>query len=343
MSAERSFRWRLLVGSTIWTVGALLIASAFLVVFLGAHPRTHAVILGWFITVPAVLVAVIGLASMMAGVQQIRRGLSAVDELRSRLAEVRRGDAPQLPGRYPSEVQPLVDDLNALLADRAHRVVKAVEAARDLAHGLKTPLAILSRDAERAAASGDQTLADSVMDQVDRMRRQIDYHLAGARAAAAAHTPGVTCELAVTVQRLMRALQRLHADRSLRLEQTVAPVHLVRCAPEDVEEMLGNLLDNACMWARTTVRVSSAREQASVVVCVDDDGPGLDPDMAARVLERGVRADERIPGSGLGLAIVRHLADAYGGSILLERAPLGGLRARLTLPRSRPTSAAPPS
>jgi signal transduction histidine kinase len=343
MSADRSFRWRLLVGSTVWTVGALLIASAFLVVFLGAHPRTHAVILDWFVTVPAALVALTGLACMAAGALQIRRGLSAVDELRARLAAVRRGDAQQLPGDYPAEVQPLVDDLNALLADRANRVAKAAEAAGDLAHGLKTPLAILARDAERAAASGDRALGDSLMSQVDRMRRQIDYHLAGARAAAAAHTPGVTCALAATVQRLMRALDRLHADRSLRLEQAIDADHVVRCAPEDVEEMLGNLLDNACTWAHTTVRVSSAREQDTVMLCIDDDGPGLSPEMAARVLERGVRADERVPGSGLGLAIVRHLADVYGGSLVIERAPLGGLRVRLTLPNSPPTGAALPS
>lgn len=335
MSADRSFRWRLVVGSTAWTAGALLVVSASLVVFLGAHPRLHTAILGWYISVPMLLVVVLGVVLMAAGALQIRRGLSAVDQLRARLAAVHRGDEQVLRGRYPAEVQPLVDDLNALLADRSRRVTRAVEAAGDLAHGLKTPLAVLARDAELAAASGDRTLADSMMSQVDRMRRQIDYYLAGARAAAAAHTPGAVCTLAPTLDRLVRALERLHADRALRIEQDVSEDHVVRCAPEDVEEMLGNLLDNACTWARARVRISSALVQHSVVLDIDDDGPGLHPDMAARVLGRGERADERVPGSGLGLAIVRHVAKAYGGSIGLERSPLGGLRARLTLHAGR--------
>lgn len=331
MSAGRSFRSRLLVGSVVWTIGVLLLVSVFLVVFLAAHPRPHAVILDWFITVPAALVAAVGAACLAAGALQIRRGLSAVDELRVQLTAVRRGDARRLPGTYPAEVQPLVDDLNALLSDRAERTARAVEAAGDLAHGLKTPLAVLARDAERAAASGDRDLADSMTSQIDRMRRQIDYHLAGARASAAANTPGVSCVLAPAVQGLVRTLERLHADRGLRLEQDVPPHHVVCCSREDVEEMLGNLLDNACAWAHASVRVTSALEHGHVVLTVDDDGPGLDPGLAASVTERGVRADERVPGSGLGLAIVRHLADLYGGSLVLARSPLGGLRAQLTL------------
>lgn len=336
MSADRSFRWRLVVGSTVWTAGTLLVVSASLVVFLAAHPRVHTAILGWFIAAPMLLAVVLGVVLMTVGALHIRRGLSAVDELRARLAAVRRGDAPVLPGRYPAEVQPLVDDLNALLADRAQRVARAVDAAGDLAHGLKTPLAVLARDAELAAASGDRTLADSMMSQVDRMRRQIDCYLAGARAAAAARTPGAVCTLAPTLDRLVRALERLHADRALRIELRIPEDHAVRCTPEDVEEMLGNLLDNACTWARFRVQVTSVLAQDSVVLNVDDDGPGLHPDMAARVLGRGERADERVPGSGLGLAIVRQVAEAYGGSIGLERSPLGGLRARLTLHAADP-------
>lgn len=331
MSADRSFRWRLLVGSAAWTIGTLLTVSAVLVVFLATHPRTHAVILDWFLTVPAALVVVIGLACMAAGALQIRRGMSAVEELRARLGAVRRGDAPQLLGQYPAEVQPLVDDLNALLTDRAQRVTRAIEAAGDLAHGLKTPLAVLARDAERAAVAGDRQLAESMTGQIERMRRQIDYHLAGTRAAAAARMPGVTCALETAVPRLARALERLHAERGLRFELVIDADHIVGCAPQDVEEMLGNLLDNACTWARATVRVSAARDLDRIVIHVDDDGPGLEAGLAARVLERGVRADERGPGSGLGLAIVRQLAELYGGSVTLERSPLGGLRARLVL------------
>jgi signal transduction histidine kinase len=229
-------------------------------------------------------------------------------------------------------VQPLVDDLNALLAERDQRVQRALAKAGDLAHGLKTPLAVLARDAERAEASGDHDLAASMTAQVERMRRQIDYHLAHARAAAAGTGPGTRTLVAASVDGLIRTLERLHADRSMALRSAVAPAHAVRCRREDLDEMLGNLLDNACKWGRSRVEVESEAAGASIVMTVDDDGLGIDPAMAARVLDRGVRADEQVEGTGFGLAIVRDLAEIYGGAIELSRSPLGGVRARLRLP-----------
>jgi signal transduction histidine kinase len=128
-------------------------------------------------------------------------------------------------------------------------------------------------------------------------------------------------------------MRRLHAGRALRIEADVSPAHEIRGRREDLEEMLGNLLDNACKWARSGVAVSSSVEQDRLSIAVDDDGPGLDPALRAQVLQRGVRADEQVGGSGLGLAIVRDLAELYGGTITLETSPLGGTRARLLLPR----------
>jgi signal transduction histidine kinase len=197
---------------------------------------------------------------------------------------------------------------------------------------LKTPLAVLAREAERAEASGQQDLAISVSQQVERMRRQIDYHLAQARAAASGAAPGARCAVAESAEALARTMQRLHAERGLDIQVRVAPAHVVRAQREDVDEMLGNLLDNACRWARSRVEVESSEVDAGMSITVDDDGPGLAPDMWDRVLQRGVRADEAAPGSGLGLAIVRDLAELYGGSISLGRSPAGGLRARLRLP-----------
>ena len=239
-----------------------------------------------------------------------------------------RGEDRQLGGRYPSEVQPLVDDLNALLAEREARVQRALAKAGDLAHGLKTPLAVLARDADRATALGDLELASSMAAQVERMRRQIDYHLAHARAAAAGTLPGTRSLVGPSVDALFRTLERLHAERSISLRSAVGPAHAVRCQREDLEEMLGNVLDNACKWARSRVEVDSEAAGSAIVITVDDDGPGIDPDMAAEVLKRGVRADEQVEGTGLGLAIVRDLAEIYRGSIELSRSPLGGLRAR---------------
>jgi signal transduction histidine kinase len=210
-------------------------------------------------------------------------------------------------------------------------VDRALAKAGDLAHGLKTPLAVLTRDVERVAATGDQALAESMAAQVERMRRQIDYHLAHARAAAAGVSATTRSLVAPSVDGLVRTLQHLHADRGIAFHASVDPSHAVRCQREDLEEMLGNLLDNACKWGRGQVRIESSLTGKTVAMDVDDDGAGIDPSTELEVLKRGVRADERVPGSGLGLAIVSDLAEIYGGSIELTRSPMGGLRARLTL------------
>jgi signal transduction histidine kinase len=294
-------------------------------------------------SVPAVLTFLAGLGCLAAGALQIRTSVSAVAELRTRLAAVHRGEGPRVTGSYPSEVQPLVDDLNVLLSERDQRIERAVARAGDLAHGLKTPLAILSRDAGRAASRGDTELAASLTAQVERMRRQIDYHLAHAQAAAAGRAPGVRSQVHPSVLALRRTLERLHADRPLAWETLVDDAAAVRCRREDLEEMLGNLLDNACKWTRSRIRIESAPVDGVLSILVDDDGRGLDPGMVAAVLHRGVRADERTPGSGLGLAIVRDLAELYGGTIALHRSPLGGLRAELRLPDAAAADHASPA
>ena len=333
MKARASFRSQLVIGSVLWTFGLLFAISILAVHLLSRNPVPHFYVYQLFSSAHlGAVLAGAGLA-MSAGVWQIRRSLKAMALLHTRLAAVHRGEHRGVGGHYPAEVQPLVDDLNALLAERDQRVQRALAKAGDLAHGLKTPLAVLARDAERAAAAGDHELAASMTAQVERMRRQIDYHLAHARAAAGTG-PGTRSLIAPCVDGLFRTLERLHAERSIALRSAVAPGHAVRCGREDLDEMLGNVLDNACKWGRSRVEVESDVAGSSIVITVDDDGQGIDPGMAARVLERGVRADERVEGTGLGLAIVRDLAEIYGGSIELSRSPLGGLRARLQLPAS---------
>lgn len=269
---------------------------------------------------------------LLAGLSQVRLGMTPIEKLRVRLRALRAGEQARLEGRYPGEVQPLVNDLNALLEDRDASVARAQAKAGDLAHGLKTPLAVLSQEAERVAAAGQTDLAATIRQQVDRMRRQVDYHLVHARAAASGSTLGVRSSVASSVEGLVRTLLRLHADRGLTIDVDVASEHTVRCPAEDLEEMLGNILDNACKWARTRVAVRSALVESKVRIGVEDDGPGLDPSMREAVLQRGVRADEAAPGSGFGLAIVRELAELYGGSIALGSSALGGVRAELRLP-----------
>ena len=330
MTPAFSLRARVLLGAALWTIGLFAVSGAIMTQIMFHHPRAPAFFHGVFAHVTAV--SILALLCMIAGLSQVRRGLSPVNRLRERLAAVHQGQDRRVEGTYPAEVQPLVNDLNALLDHREQAVKRAVARAGDLAHGLKTPLAVLSQEAERAAANGQQELAQAVSQQVERMRRQVESHLAHARAAASGATPGARCQVAESAEGLARTMLRLHADRGLAIDVRVHAAHSVRCQREDLDEMLGNLLDNACKWGRSRVSIESAAGPQTMVITVDDDGPGLDPSMREVVLQRGVRADEAAPGSGFGLAIVRDLADLYGGSIALDRSPDGGLRAQLTLP-----------
>jgi signal transduction histidine kinase len=328
-----SLRGRLFIGAVFWSVGLLILASVALSTAVDHHPGAaigvHAALAYGFIA-PAIAVL-----CMVAGFLQVRRGLSAVGALRDRLTGLRGGRHYRLDGTYPSEVQPLVDDLNDLLDERDQAVQRAVTKAADLAHGLKTPLAVLAHEADRAARAGQCDIAASIQHQVDRMRKQVDYQLAHARASVPGRSSSGRVAIAGSIEGLVRALERLHAERGLVFDRRLDPAAVARGQPFDIDEMLGNLLDNACRWARSRVVVTTAAEGPSVLVTIEDDGPGLDRDMREAVLRRGVRADESGPGSGLGLAIVRDLADLYGGSVTLGDAAAGGLRAELRLPACR--------
>ena len=278
--------------------------------------------------------ALVALILMAAGLYGARQGLKPFRRLRDNLNAVRMGQDSRIGGAYATEVQPLVDDLNALLDDRDKAVKRALATAGDLAHGLKTPLALLAQEADLAEAAGNPELARHIAQHVDRMSRQVNYHLARARAAASGAAGAARCLVAPCAGALVRALLKLHAGRALEISSTVAPDLFVRVQREDLDEMLGNLFDNACKWASSNVVLQAERSGNMLVLTLDDDGPGLARDLRTVVLERGVRIDQAAPGSGLGLAIVRDLSELYGGSIVLEDSPLGGLRARLSLPAS---------
>jgi signal transduction histidine kinase len=323
MTPPRSLRSQLIIGSILWTLGLGVIISVLVPHLSHQFPSR---------TVHWVLMSITAVGLLSAGLLQMRSGLSPINRLRERLSAVRDGRAKRVEGTYPAEVQPLVMDLNGLLDQQERQVARAQTTAGDLAHGLKTPLAVLAQEADRAAAAGQPDLAAAITQQIERMRRQMDYHLARARAAASGATLGARCSVKESADALARTLLRLHADRGLAIAVNVPPDHAIRGQREDLDEMLGNLLDNACRWAKTRVTIGSTADAGHVVIDVDDDGPGLAASMRQAVLQRGVRADEAAPGSGFGLAIVRDLAELYGGSITLEGSPLGGLRARLTLP-----------
>lgn len=324
MSRPRSLRSKLIVGSAIW--GAVSLVGMSLISAVFVHFHGYPQIAHWVSLVAGSIIF------LVTGLSMLQRGLLPFDHLRDGLASVRDGHHQRVGGEYPIELQPLVDDLNSLLDLREQAVRRAIGKAGDLAHGLKTPLAVLSQEAQRAEAAGHHELAASIGQQVDRMRRQMNYYLAHARAAASGATIGARCSVRESADGLARTLLRLHADRGLSIQVTVSSDHAVKGQREDVDEMLGNLLDNACKWAKARVEASSAVEGDKVAIFVDDDGPGLAPALRDEVLRRGVRADEAEPGSGFGLAIVHDLSELYGGSIALSASPAGGVRAKLMLP-----------
>lgn len=304
----------------------------------------------------------LGLLLGTAAWAQVTVGLAPLRRLQQALAAVHRGDAPRLAGQFPSEVQPLVDDFNAVLDRQAEGLARARTQAGNLAHAVKTPLAVLRHAAAQAAAAPPGPAAHPagpaaglpalVMEQVDQAQRHVDWHLARARAAATAGLPGARCSVAPVLAGLQRVLEKVHADRGIVLQLAPVPADLQFAGEaQDLQELLGNLLDNACQWARHTVEVHvQARVQAQagasppgaghtqgpgslrLRITVDDDGPGIPPERRTAVLARGARLDESVPGSGLGLAIVADLVALYQGRLWLDQAPRGGLRAVVELP-----------
>lgn len=293
-----------------------------------------------FTRVLALSLAVLLLLLAVAAWAQVAVGLKPLQALQRGLQDVQQARATQLQGAFPAEVQPLVDDFNAVLARNAEVVERARTQAGNLAHALKTPLSVLE-NAARAPAPGDgTTLAALVRDQVQVARRHIDWHLARARVAASAHLPGQRTAVAPVADGLVRVMNKVHAGRDVGIEVVLpdAPLFFAGEA-QDLQEMLGNLLDNACKWARSTVRLQARADGHSgsprqILLWVEDDGPGIDVVRRAGALQRGVRLDETVPGTGLGLAIVQDLALMYGGQLSLEAAELGGLRAVLALPQA---------
>jgi len=273
---------------------------------------------------------VLALALVGAAAIQVQVGLRPLHRLRAGVAAIREGHIKHLEGSFPTETQPLVEDLNALLQRNEEIVARGRIQAGNLAHGLKTPLSILANEVDRLA--GASQLATSMRGQITTMQQQIDYHLARARAAASLDVPGARVPVAPSVAAVQRTLARLYVGRDLQFAIDIPADHVFRGERQDLEEMLGNLMDNACKWARRRVAATSRREAGRLTITIEDDGLGLPAEQQALAPAPGARFDEKVPGTGLGLAIVRDLAGLYSGSIALGSSSLGGLRAELTLP-----------
>ncbi|HEX3429808.1 MAG TPA: sensor histidine kinase [Rhizomicrobium sp.] len=260
---------------------------------------------------------------------QVRIGLQPLYRVSRALARIRDGQARRLEGRFPAEIAPLASELNSLIEHSAEVVGRARTHVSNLAHFLKTPLSVLANEASAHPGS----LADAVLKQVAVMRRQVDHYLSRARAAGALDVLGNRTNVRPVIDDLARVLTRIHAGRGVTIDVDCPYELAFRGERQDLEEMAGNLIDNACKWARARVLVKARKNSgASLELRVGDDGEGIDLEERARVGERGERLDETVPGTGLGLAIVRDIAKLYGGSLALGDSPLGGLEARLELP-----------
>jgi signal transduction histidine kinase len=272
----------------------------------------------------------LGVLLALAALAQVAVGLAPLKTMQQGLQRVREGRQQRLQGRFPEELQPLIDEFNGVLDRNTEVVERARAQAGNLAHALKTPLAILRQAARKIEPS---EFSELVGEQVQVAERQMHWHLARARAAATQGVPGQRTALEPVLASLLRAMDNLHAERHLDLgADDVAPGLAFAGEEQDLQEMLGNLLDNACRSARSAVSVKASRDGRSLRIHVDDDGPGIAPEQRAVVLQRGVRLDESRDGSGLGLAIVVDLARLYGGDVTLDRADAGGLSVRLSLP-----------
>ncbi len=277
--------------------------------------------------------SLLALGLIAAAVLQVAVGLAPLARLQSELGAVREGRTQLMSGTFPAEVKPLVDEFNMVLRQNAEIVERARTMAGNLAHALKTPLSVLA-NAARSAQDGE--FPRLVREQVDIARRRIDYHLKRARSAASVRVPGVRTPVGPVAAGLTRAMQRIHAERGLTIAVAPMPETLAfRGEEQDLQELLGNLLDNACKWARQRVEVEASEIDGQLTITVDDDGKGIDAERRREFVSRGIRADEQVEGSGLGLAIVDDLARLYGGEMRLEDSPLGGLRAVLVLPAAR--------
>lgn len=277
---------------------------------------------------------VMGAGLIAAAWASITFGLYPLGRIRSALTDIHSGAAMHLPDTLPSEVAPLAGDLNALLDANRRAVQRAKAESGRLAHGLKTPLAIVMAEARNLDVFGAGERGRSIVEQCERMRRQIEFQLKTARAAATTdRTPGTVARLGPSVQDVVVAMSTLYHERALDFTLEGDLEGVIACDPQDLDEVVGNLVDNAAKWARSRVNtLISAGPGTNYTIRIEDDGPGLPAGAIETVFDPGARLDETKPGSGLGLAIVRDVVERYGGRAWIERSAMGGAAACVELP-----------
>ena len=279
--------------------------------------------------------AVLFAALMATTLAQVRFGLKPLSRLSWEVQNVRRGDANELKGDFPRDIAPLAQEINLLLTANRTILERARTQVGNLAHALKTPLAVIMNEFRNLPTPQ----GEKITEQATIMRDQISWYLDRARAAALTGSPGGATPVGPVIAEIARVFERIHPQRHLDIEADGGEDLRFRGERQDLQEMVGNLLDNAGKWSSGDVRIAARRLAEAtagapprLVVTVDDDGPGLPETARAEVMRRGMRLDETKPGSGLGLSIVTDIASQYGGKLTLGASPLGGLRAEIVLP-----------
>jgi signal transduction histidine kinase len=302
------------------------------VVFMAAEDRSPIDRdVGTFATTIALALILLGAGLIAAVFVQVRVGLRPLFALRREVSAVRKGEADRLSGAYPIELEPLASELNALMAHNQEVVERQRTHVGNLAHALKTPLSVLLAEAEQNSGR----LGELVGRQAEAMRQQVDHHLRRARAAARSKGQGERTFVAPVLDELARTLERIFRDKGVIIDPRAPDTLCYLGERQDLLEVAGNVMENACKWCRQKVRVTAQPlSPLQFTLTVEDDGAGLAPDLRASVLERGARIDESAPGSGLGLSIVDELVRAYGGSLNLSESALGGLKVEIVLPRA---------
>lgn len=269
---------------------------------------------------------------------QVRIGLLPLKSLQKAIADVRAARSDQVEGQFPTEVSPLVEELNGMIKANAAIIERARHHVGNLAHALKTPLAVILNTARTPDDPNDTAEAmDRIADEARSIEGRVRVYLDRAQRAALQGAPRQATALKDVLDPLVRTMAKLSQDQDLHFEVDIDEALRVRADRQDVEEMLGNLLENACRYASASVKISAAMSnQTQIDIHIDDDGQGIEEKARQTVLKRGQRLDEARPGSGLGLSIVQEMVELYGGSFVLTDSPLGGARATLSLPKAAP-------
>jgi signal transduction histidine kinase len=287
-----------------------------------------------FATQLAWALALLALVLITAALAQVWFGLRPFEQLRAAVGRVRTRQTARLEGHHPDEVQPLVDEVNALLEAQSVTIDRARTQAADLAHGLKTPLTILHAEATALRSRGDAETAATIEGLARDMQRQIDRDLARARLAASRGAQAASL-LAPIARQLVQTLERMPRGGRLSWTVEIDDALAVAVDADDLAELLGNLLENAAKWAEDTVEIAAAPAAEGICITVADDGPGVPEAARDRLGTRGVRLDASTPGHGIGLGIVRDITGAYGGTLAFADAAQGGLEVAVTLPRAQ--------